>query len=143
MRHDTGRLEATSACSGEAPNGGVARFLAAAVRCNSGDGPLADSLHGPRGKRVSETRHDAGDEEARRGRRGLAKSPGNAEMRPQANGTPASYSSSLAALFGWGKEGKCSGGEGFIDMETAGGQSALTARNRGEKSSGFPELMNR
>ena len=60
VRHDAGRLGATSACSGEASNDGVARFLAAAVRCNSGEGLLADSLHDPRGKRVSETRHDAG-----------------------------------------------------------------------------------
>ena len=97
VRHDAGRLGATSTCSGEASNDGVARFLAAAVRCNSGEGLLADSLHDQGEKGSARRATTRGDEEARRGRRGLAKSPGNAEMRPRANGTPASYSSSLVA----------------------------------------------
>ena len=96
-RRDTGRLEATSACSGEVPNDGAARFLAADVRGSSGDGLLADSLRDSRGKGSRRRATTRGGEGARREWRGSTVSPGSFETRPRQQRFPASYSGSVAA----------------------------------------------
>ena len=102
----TGRLEASSACSGEVPNDGVARFPAA----ECGVAPaMASSLipcakQGGKGSRRRATTR--GGEGARRERRGSTESPGSFEERPRQQRVPAKNFVSLAAESGVETEGK-------------------------------------
>ena len=59
-RRETANKMVALALAGRGPDAGAVRILAADARCGSGEVLLVDSLRVSRGKRVKETRHDAG-----------------------------------------------------------------------------------
>ena len=93
----TGRLEASSACSGEVPNDGVARFPAAecGVVPAMASSPIRCKIQGGKWSRRRATTR--GGEGARRERRGSTVSPGGFEARPRQQWVPARNFGSVAA----------------------------------------------